>query len=105
MAPADSVTSCAACHADHHAVNRTCATCHRSAETRTAHARPVQAHAACAACHSEATIAALVPTRSFCLACHEPQQDHYRERECSACHFLRTPAALEPELTRGESGS
>ena len=101
LAPADSVRSCAACHTDHHAAGRACATCHRSAETREAHAPPVKAHERCTACHSEATVARLVPTRSFCLACHEPAQDHYPERECSACHFQRSPAELEPELRRG----
>ncbi|HEX3274991.1 MAG TPA: hypothetical protein VHR43_09065 [Gemmatimonadales bacterium] len=101
MAPADSVRSCQACHADHHAAGRTCAACHRSAETRTAHARPVQAHVACAACHTESTVTALVPSRSFCLACHEPAQDHYPERECSTCHFQRTPAELAPDVRRG----
>lgn len=101
LAPADSVRSCEACHADHHAAGRSCAACHRSAETREAHARPIQAHVACAACHTEATVARLVPTRSFCLACHEPEQDHYPARECSECHFQRTPAQLEPELRRG----
>ncbi len=101
LAPADSVLSCAGCHADHHAADRTCATCHRSAGTREAHARPVQAHVACAACHTEATVARLVPTRSFCLTCHEPAQDHYAGRECSTCHFQRSPADLEPTLRGG----
>jgi hypothetical protein len=101
LAPADSVLSCAACHVDHHAAGRTCAACHRSAETRQAHVRPVQAHVRCATCHSEATVAGLVPSRSLCLACHEAAQDHYPERECSACHFQRTPAELAPDLRRG----
>lgn len=105
LAAADSVRTCAACHAEHHAENRNCAACHRSSITRTAHERPVQAHVGCAACHTEATIARLVPTRSFCLACHEPEQDHYTATQCSECHFQRAPATLEPELTRGASGS
>ena len=102
LAPADSVRSCAGCHGDHHTAGGTCSACHRSAETRAAHARPVQAHVACADCHSEATVAGLVPTRSFCLACHEPAQDHYQDRECSACHFQRSPAQLEVEVRRGK---
>jgi hypothetical protein len=105
LAPPDSVRSCSACHADHHAEGRTCATCHRSAETRAAHVRPVQAHVACAECHTEATVARLVPTRSFCLACHEPAQDHYPLWECSTCHFQQSPAQLEPVLRRGAGRS
>jgi len=101
LAPADSVRTCVGCHAEHHADGRSCATCHRSAATREAHKRPVKAHVACAACHTEATVARLVPSRSFCLACHEPQQDHYEPEECSACHFQRSPAELEPQLRRG----
>jgi hypothetical protein len=95
------VRTCAGCHAEHHAEGRDCASCHRSAATREAHKRPVKAHVACAACHTEATVARLVPSRSFCLACHEPQQDHYEPEECSACHFQRSPAELEPQLRRG----
>lgn len=101
LAPADSVRSCAACHADHHAAERDCATCHRSAEMREAHARPVRAHVACAACHTDAIVAGLVPTRSFCLACHEPAENHYQDRQCSTCHFQRSPADLEPTLRAG----
>jgi hypothetical protein len=98
LAPADSVLSCAACHADHHAPGRNCATCHQSGVTLAAHRPPVRAHAACAACHEPATIARLAPTRSFCLACHEPARDHYPARECSTCHFQRSPGELAPTL-------
>jgi hypothetical protein len=101
MAPADSVRTCQACHADHHAPGRTCAACHRSDTTRTAHAPPVQAHVACGACHTTTTVTALVPSRSFCLTCHAAGQDHYPDRECSTCHFQRTPAELAPEIRRG----
>jgi hypothetical protein len=55
---------------------------------------------ACDACHTPTTVARLVPTRSFCLACHKPQQDHYAPKECSACHFQRTPQELESQLRR-----
>ena len=100
LAPADSVLTCAGCHDKHHAQSRDCATCHRSAQTTAAHRLPVQAHVACDGCHTPATVARLVPTRSFCLACHQPQQDHYAPKECSACHFQRTPQQLEPQLRR-----
>jgi len=100
MAPADSVVTCEACHDKHHAQARDCATCHRTAAIRTAHQPPVQPHLACDGCHTRATVARLTPTRSFCLACHAPQQDHYASRECSVCHFQRTPAELRPTLGR-----
>jgi len=100
LAPADSVLTCAGCHASHHAESRDCAGCHRSAEITAPHQQPVQAHVACDACHTLATVARLVPTRSFCLACHQPQQDHYSPTECSACHFQRTPHELQLQLRR-----
>lgn len=98
LAPPDSVLTCAGCHDQHHAEGRDCAACHRTSAIREAHKRPVEAHGACDACHTEATIARLVPTRSFCLACHQPEQDHYQAKECSACHFQRSPEQLEPQL-------
>ncbi|HEU5169261.1 MAG TPA: hypothetical protein VFU46_01915 [Gemmatimonadales bacterium] len=101
LAPADSVRTCAGCHEKHHAQSRDCAACHRTARITPPHELPVQAHVACDACHTPATVARLVPTRSFCLACHKPQQDHYPPRECSACHFQRSPAELQPKLHRG----
>jgi hypothetical protein len=104
LAPADSVRSCDACHADHHAEGRSCATCHRTVATLAAHRPPVRAHAACDACHAPTTVARLTPTRSFCLTCHEPARDHYPERECSACHFQRSPGELAPTL-RGHGTS
>jgi hypothetical protein len=100
LAPPDSVQTCTGCHAKHHAESLDCAACHRTATIAAPHERPVKAHAACDACHTEATVIRLVPTRSFCLACHEPQLDHYPPRECSACHFQRSPAELLPKLRR-----
>jgi hypothetical protein len=98
LAPSDSVLSCSACHVDHHAVGRTCATCHRTAETLSAHRPLLRVHAACDACHEPSTVARLAPSRAFCLACHEPARDHYPERECSTCHFQRSPGELRPTL-------
>jgi hypothetical protein len=98
MTPADSVGTCAGCHTPHHAQTRECAACHRTAAITAPHRRPVQAHLACDACHTPATVARLVPTRSLCLACHQPQQDHYAPRECSACHFQRAPTELQRQL-------
>jgi hypothetical protein len=99
LEPADSAVTCTGCHAKHHAESRNCATCHRTAAITAPHRLPVQAHARCDACHTPATVARLVPTRSFCLVCHQPQQDHYQPKECSACHFQRTPAELKSRLT------
>jgi hypothetical protein len=100
LEPADSVRTCAACHANHHAQSRDCATCHRSAAITAPHRLPIEAHTGCDGCHTPATVARLVPSRSMCLACHQPQQDHYRPQECSVCHFQRTPQELKPELQR-----
>jgi hypothetical protein len=105
LAPADSVRTCAGCHSQHHAQTRDCATCHRTAAITAAHERPVDAHAGCDACHTPGTVAQLTPTRSFCLACHSPQQDHYAPRECSACHFQRPPDELQRQLRRGAARS
>jgi hypothetical protein len=100
LEPADSARTCTGCHASHHAEARDCSACHRTGAITAPHRMPVQAHTSCDACHTRATVARLVPTRSFCLACHQPQQDHYQPKECSTCHFQRTPAELQPRLTR-----
>jgi hypothetical protein len=105
LAAADSVVTCAGCHAQHHTQSRDCATCHRNSATTASHRRPVQAHSACDACHTPTTVARLTPTRSFCLACHAPEQDHYPTRECSVCHFQRSPAELQRKLSRGSAAS
>jgi hypothetical protein len=105
MAPADSVRTCVGCHAKHHAESRDCAACHRTAAITAPHQAPVQPHVACDRCHTPATVARLVPTRSFCLACHQPQQDHYPPKECSTCHFQRTPEELQRKLHRESAPS
>jgi hypothetical protein len=105
LAPVDSVRTCAGCHTEHHAQSRECAACHRTAAIVEAHKRPVDAHGRCDACHTPGTVAQLSPTRSFCLACHSPQQDHYAPRECSACHFQRSPTELQRQLRRGSARS
>jgi hypothetical protein len=98
LRPDSSVLSCASCHDDHHASDRDCAACHRTSEISEAHARPVEAHSRCDECHESQTIAALVPTRSFCLTCHSPQVDHYAPRQCTECHFLEAPEAYRRHL-------
>jgi hypothetical protein len=100
MAPSDSALTCIGCHDQHHSQSKDCATCHRTDAIRVAHERPVQAHIGCDGCHTLTTVARLEPTRSFCLACHQSQQDHYAPKECSVCHFQRTPRELEPQLRR-----
>jgi hypothetical protein len=100
MAPSDSALTCIGCHDQHHSQSKDCATCHRTDAIRAAHERPVQAHIGCDGCHTLTTVARLEPTRSFCLACHQSQQDHYAPKECSVCHFQRTPRELEPQLRR-----
>ncbi len=103
MAPADSARTCIGCHDQHHAQARDCAVCHRPETAAVKH--PAMTHVACDRCHTPATIARLVPTRSFCLACHSPEQDHHAEKECSVCHFQRSPAELRQQLSRGRAAS
>jgi hypothetical protein len=99
LAPAPAKAQCTDCHAEHHAVERTCVACHRVAEPRAAHPTPEAAHQRCDACHTRTTIERLTPTRSFCSTCHLPQRtNHYEPRECTACHFLTEPAGYRPRL-------
>lgn len=100
LAPADSIKSCASCHGDHHEAGRNCATCHRTDAITQPHSLPVQTHVRCDACHATAKVASLKPSRTFCLACHAPEQDHYGPAECSSCHFLSSPEHYQPRLLR-----
>lgn len=100
LPPVDSAATCTGCHADHHKSGRDCATCHRTTAITQAHALPARAHVACDACHATAKIATLVPTRSFCLACHEHAVDHYGPRECTECHLQSHPQDYQPRLLR-----
>jgi hypothetical protein len=63
----------------------------------------VEAHRACDACHLPATVARLVPDRQLCLTCHQPQVNHYAERECTTCHFQSTPAEYREHLTKARA--
>jgi Nitrate reductase cytochrome c-type subunit len=103
LEPEQDVATCTACHDDHHAAASDCATCHRTESIVEAHAPPIDAHRACDECHTAATVAALEPTRSFCLACHSSETDHYQEKECSVCHLQATPGEYRARLTGGES--
>ncbi len=99
LAPAPAARGCRDCHADHHAAGRTCAICHTGEQLRSAHAKNLSAsHRACDACHTASTVALLTPDRSFCLTCHQPQQDHYARGQCTTCHFLKPPAEFRPHL-------
>jgi hypothetical protein len=100
MAPVDSAAGCTGCHEQHHEPNRACAVCHRTESVTPAHARPVRPHVACDACHASAAIARLSPTRSFCLACHEPAVDHHPARECVACHLQLEPDEYRSRLRK-----
>ena len=97
LEPSVEAATCTACHEDHHATARSCAACHRQADPVKTHDL-ASAHQACDQCHDATTVARLEPTRSFCLACHAPETDHYRERECTACHFLTSPDAYRARL-------
>lgn len=103
LAPTAEAASCTACHDDHHAADRDCASCHRTAQIITAHKPPVDAHRACNQCHVSTTVAALTPSRSFCLACHDPEVDHYKPKECTVCHLQATPEGYRPRLSAAGS--
>ncbi len=105
LEPADSVLTCSACHAQHHGQTRNCAACHRTAAITQPHEPPVQPHIACEECHTRTTVARLMPTRAFCLVCHQPQRDHYKPKECSVCHFQRSPPDLQEAIRRGGARS
>ena len=105
LAPVDSAGTCRGCHDQHHEAGRDCAVCHRTATIAEAHSRPVHPHVACDACHATAAIAALSPTRSFCLACHDPAVDHNAGKECSTCHLQADPEQYRARLLkRGTAG-
>jgi hypothetical protein len=102
LAPVDSARSCLGCHDQHHRAGRNCAACHRTEAITRAHARPVRAHVACNSCHPSDAIVPLIPARSFCLVCHAPEVDHYRERECADCHFQAGQEDYRSRLLRRE---
>ena len=99
LEPEEPVATCTACHDDHHVARRDCASCHRTDQVMDAHRPPVDAHQRCDRCHTSSTVGALEPTRSFCLACHPSETDHYEPRECSACHLQVEPEEWRPRLT------
>lgn len=93
---------CRDCHTEHHAPERTCASCHGAADPKSAHTNPITAHQRCDACHTRTIVEQLSPTRSFCSTCHSAQQTrHYEPRECTVCHFLVEPAVYRHRLVGG----
>jgi len=100
LEPADSVLTCHACHGDHHEPARSCATCHKTEAITAAHEPPGFRHMGCDACHTRSRVAMLVPSRSFCLVCHDQAQDHHAPKPCTNCHFLWSPEELRHQLTQ-----
>lgn len=78
-------TECRSCHQEHHRADASCRACHAAVEP-SVHAEA--AHAGCggAGCHRDATVAALPPVRTVCLACHHDKMNHEVGRECAQCH-------------------
>ncbi len=102
LAPAAAVSSCTACHEQHHTKADDCAACHAGGNLEAPHAPPIVAHQGCDACHTPARVAELTPSRPFCLTCHQPQAaDHYPDRECTPCHLGATPAEWRSRLVGG----
>ena len=90
---------CTDCHAEHHVVGPSCASCHSLENPGRSHPTPEIAHLRCDACHERSTIEQLMPAREFCSTCHTAQRaDHYAARECTACHFLAEPARFRSHL-------
>ena len=89
--------TCQACHEDHHETATQCAQCHRTYAVLDAHT-VTEGHADCDECHTPATIALLVPERSFCLVCHEDDVDHYPEKACTVCHLQDDPKDYQQQL-------
>ncbi|HET6837070.1 MAG TPA: hypothetical protein VFH24_03445 [Gemmatimonadales bacterium] len=98
LEPEPRAGACIACHEEHHAATGDCAACHQTDSIFKAHERPVDAHAGCGECHQSATVAALTPTRPFCLTCHSSDVDHYPAKQCTECHFLATPGEFRQHL-------
>lgn len=91
-------TTCTTCHADHHAAEANCASCHPTA--RAGHDR--LAHASCASCHTDTRLAALPMSRSLCLVCHQEQRNHYPTGDCATCHAL-DPSVMLRAVRSGET--
>lgn len=101
LAPAPAMKTCVGCHTDHHAANRNCASCHRVEDPKRDHASVSTTHENCSACHTPSAISALTPSRSLCSVCHvDKASEHYRDRECTVCHFLATPEVYRARLNR-----
>ena len=78
---------CQSCHTDHHKAESSCTSCHQT-PPKTAHVRAAHDGCAGSGCHTDATVLALPPTRSACLACHTDQANHKPKRECAECHAV-----------------
>ena len=103
LEPEAPTATCRSCHEDHHAAARQCSTCHAGAGPLATHQPPIEPHVACDACHREATVARLVPDRALCVTCHEPQRNHYADRECTVCHLQSSPDAYRAHLRKAGS--
>jgi hypothetical protein len=89
--------NCQACHEEHHETATQCAQCHRTYAVLDAHT-VAEGHEDCDVCHAPATIALLVPERSYCLVCHEDDVDHYPEKACTVCHLQDDPKDYQKQL-------
>ena len=104
LSPDSAVRTCTSCHTSHHAADRACSGCHTGDGLQSAHKPALATHTGCDRCHRTETVAELSPTRSLCLTCHQPQRDHYADRQCTVCHFQASPEAYRAHLVTGGRG-
>jgi len=97
LVPDSASATCQACHEDHHGTATRCALCHRTWPVLDAHT-VTEGHADCDQCHTPATIALLVPERSYCLVCHDDDVDHYQGKACTVCHLQDDPKDYQRQL-------
>jgi hypothetical protein len=78
---------CAACHADHHRPEASCATCHVATADGVHRA---ESHLSCAGsgCHAPSVAPAPAHSSNLCLMCHAEQLDHEVGGGCASCHQI-----------------
>lgn len=79
--------ACLSCHIEHHEPERACASCH-AVPVPGAHTRTVHVSCSTAGCHLAQPFEQATRTRTLCLGCHRPMDDHKPGGNCASCHVL-----------------